>query len=570
MAWDIEIEEFDERSISPELEGLMNQHPHLESYVESFNDEWGKYPEVIDELGNEHTVIDHPNYLHEIDDAVFVHIFGDIGESSTYHAIEPTISRDEREAYFSFKRETLNRNLSSQLTIDDIDDIITDAVRISDEETTLPGGDSLADRVWRLLAKVSPISKLELERDQFQRFRYQFKRDVLGLGPLKPLLSDPNIEDIHVLGRQNTFVDHGVFGMLPTNIDFGTPEEFDSYLTGMTERIGNPVSDAEPIVDGTLPDGSRLNVIYSDDISVQGPTLTIRQQDEVPLTISAITRGGTFSPTAAAYMWLALENESSVFVVGETASGKTTTLNSLTTFIPPGSKIYTAEDTAEVIPPHDTWQQLLTRETPGESSKSDIDLFDLVVAALRSRPDYIIVGEVRGEEGRMAFQAIQTGHPVMLTFHAADIKSMVQRFTSNPINVPYPYMDNLDVAIFQNFIKGDDYRRVTSIHEIEEYSKHADGLVTKEVFEWESSSDDLIFKGQNNSTLLEDKIAGLKGYTDRSRIYADLELRKRIIQQMVYKDIVGFQEVNETINAFQRDGVEGLPFDVNVPGELLV
>lgn len=170
----------------------------------------------------------------------------------------------------------------------------------------------------------------------------------------------------------------------------------------------------------------------------------------------------------------------------------------------------------------------------------------------------------------MAFQAIQTGHPVMLTFHAADIKSMVQRFTSNPINVPYPYMDNLDVAIFQNFIKGDDYRRVTSIHEIEEYSKHADGLVTKEVFEWESSSDDLIFKGQNNSTLLEDKIAGLKGYTDRSRIYADLELRKRIIQQMVYKDIVGFQEVNETINAFQRDGVEGLPFDVNVPGELLV
>jgi flagellar protein FlaI len=563
MAWEIDVNEFDDRSLSPGLERLMAEHSHLEEHVESFNEDTGTYPEVIDEPKNEHTIVEHPNYLYQVDRLVFVHVYGALDQPVTYYAVEPTLPPDENEVYQRFKLEILNRNLGGNIRDEeDIDAVIERSVVVEDDA----GQDrnsrlaAIANRVSNLTA----IGKLRVDPRRYRRLRYQFKRDVLGLGPLKPVLADDHNEDIHVLGRDAVFVDHDVFGMLPTNLSFGGKEAFDQFIHSMTERIGNPVSDADPIVDGTLPDGSRLNVIYSDDISIQGPTLTIRQQDEVPLTITAITRGGTFSPTAAAYCWLALENEASIFVVGETASGKTTTLNALTTFIPRDSKIYTAEDTAEVVPPHETWQQLLTRESPGEDT-NDVDLFDLVVAALRSRPDYIIVGEVRGEEGRMAFQAIQSGHPVMLTFHASDIKSMIQRFTGNPINVPETYLDNLDAVIFQNFIKGDDYRRVTSIHEIEEYSKHAGGVVTKEVFEWESASDDLVFKGQNNSTVLEGHVAQLRGYEDPKRVYDDLEFRRRIIEQMVYKDIVGYNEVNEVMASFQQDGVAGLPFDVQRP-----
>ncbi|MDY7082092.1 MAG: type II/IV secretion system ATPase subunit, partial [Halobacteria archaeon] len=364
---------------------------------------------------------------------------------------------------------------------------------------------------------------------------YRLYRDIAGLGALDPIMKDPDNEDIHVLHREAVYVDNGVFGLIGTNVDFGTEEEYDRYIRSMADRIGTPVSDSNPIIDATMPDGSRLNLMYSDDVSVKGPSMTLRQHEEVPLTIAQITKWGTFSPTAAAYFWLALENDMSVFVVGETASGKTTTLNAITSFIPPGSKIYTAEDTAEVVPPHSCWQQLLTREAEGDA-EGEVTMFNLVEAALRSRPDYIIVGEVRGAEGRMAFQAMQTGHPVMLTFHASDVKSMIERFTSDPINVPTPFMDNLDLAIFQNFIREADARRVTSIQEIEGYSKELGGVVTSETFEWDPAGDDLIFKGMNNSYMLEEKIAPNKGYEDVRRIYDDLELRKRIIEGMIEND----------------------------------
>ncbi|MFB6134851.1 MAG: type II/IV secretion system ATPase subunit, partial [Halanaeroarchaeum sp.] len=327
----------------------------------------------------------------------------------------------------------------------------------------LDGARSMAQRPKRAAAAVKaklPViqeaveetlgyGRIPVSDTTYDTIRYRLNRDIVGLGPLEPVMRDTYNEDIHVIGPHQTYVDHGTYGLLQTTVDFGDADQFDNWLRNIGERMGDPVSDSDPIVDSTLPDGSRINIIYSDDVSLKGPSLTIRQGDEVPLSVGQITKWGTLSPELAAYLWLCLENEQTVFVVGETASGKTTTLNSIMAFIPRDSKIYTAEDTAEVLPPHDTWQQLLTREGQGENS-ADVDMFDLVAAALRSRPDYIIVGEVRGEEGRMAFQAAQTGHPVMLTFHASDIVSMIQRFTGEPINVPETFMDNCDVALFQN------------------------------------------------------------------------------------------------------------------------
>jgi flagellar protein FlaI len=547
---------------SDELKQIAASRPHLRDHLKKFKQITGEFPLLIDEPTSDYETT-RPNVLYPIGGPIYCHIYGDLGQDMKYYAIEPSLSGDEQTLFSKIRDELLDRSVSKAVPEEEseYDDRIEELL----QETTTIEQDRSGLRYWldRLLDFLG-LSSYRVSEQTYENIRYRLNRDIVGLGPLEPVMRDPANEDVHVIGPHQCYVDHGTYGLIETTVDFGTPEQFDSWIRSMGERIGDPVSDSNPIVDSTLPDGSRLNVIYSDDVSVQGPSLTIRQGDETPLSINQITKWGTLSPELVAYLWLCLENEQTVFVVGETASGKTTTLNSIMSFIPRDSKIYTAEDTAEVLPPHDTWQQLLTREG-GSEEDSDVDMFDLVAAALRSRPDYIVVGEVRGEEGRMAFQAAQTGHPVMLTFHASDIVSMIQRFTGDPINVPETFMDNADVALFQNRVKqGDDVlRRVTSVQEIEGYSKEMDGVVTRQVFSWDPVEDEIVFQGMNNSYVLEEQIATLLGYADTRDIYDDLDFRARLVERMIEENILGYHEVNEAIKSFQRDGVEGLPFDIH-------
>ena len=544
---------------SDELRQAAANRPHLREHLKKFKQITGEFPLFIDQADGEYET-DYPNVLYPVGGPIYCHIYGDVGRDMKYYAIEPTLTDEESNVYDEIKDELLRRSVAKQAPEseseygDRIEELLSEATRIEGENP-----DNLLEQIR---FRLDPNTE-EVSQNTFENIRYRLNRDIVGLGPLEPVMRDPANEDIHVIGPDECYVDHEVYGMLKTTVDFGTEEEYDNWLRNMGERIGDPLSDSDPIVDSTLPDGSRLNVIYSDDVSLKGPSLTIRQGTEVPLSINQITKWGTLSPELAAYLWLCLENERTVFVVGETASGKTTTLNSIMSFIPRDSKIYTAEDTAEVLPPHDTWQQLLTREGGGDETE-DVDMFNLVEAALRSRPEYIVVGEVRGEEGRMAFQAAQTGHPVMLTFHASDIVSIIQRFTGEPINVPETFMDNADVALFQNRVKqGDDVlRRVTSVQEIEGYSKEMDGVVTRQVFYWDPVEDEIVFQGMNNSYVLEEQIAELLGYPDTRKIYDDLQYRADIIERMIQEDILGYHEVNEAIENFQRDGIEGLPFTI--------
>ncbi|MFC6753417.1 type II/IV secretion system ATPase subunit [Halorubrum tibetense] len=544
---------------SDELRKAAMRRPHLREHLQEFKQITGEFPLFIEEPKSEYESA-RPNVLYPVGGPIFCHVYGDLGQETKYYAIEPEMSGPQATVLNQVKNKLLAASgghtaPDSEAEYDDlIEELLADVTHIQN-----------GDSGWkRTASQLLNMGKLSVTEETYENIRYRLNRDIVGLGPLEPVMRDPANEDIHVIGPHECHVDHGTFGMLETTVDFGTPKEFDNWLRNMGERIGDPLSDSDPIVDSTLPDGSRINIIYSDDVSLKGSSLTIRQGEEVPLSINQITNWGTLSPELAAYLWLCLENEQTVFVVGETASGKTTTLNAILSYIPQDSKIYTAEDTAEVIPPHNTWQQLLTREGGGEGS-SDVDMFDLVAAALRSRPDYIIVGEVRGAEGRMAFQAAQTGHPVMLTFHASDIVSMIQRFTSEPINVPETFMDNADVALFQNRVKqGDDVlRRVTSVQEIEGYSKEMEGVVTREVFSWDPVEDEIVFQGMNNSYVLEEQIATLLGYADTRDIYDDLQFRAELIERMIQEGILGYHEVNEAIDAFQRDGVEGLPFDMH-------
>ncbi len=581
--------------ISDDLKELAMKWPHLREHLKRFKQITGEFPMLVDEPSEEYESR-RPNILYPIGDPIFVQIYGNVGEPTKYYAIEPTLTDAERAVFAEVEDKLLERSVTRPAPFSDadyeerIEELLNEVVRIPEEQ---PGpmaqlrermpfdGNPLADVGESVSLDSGPLSQftegrqfdvdlgldfdlgpIEVSRVTYEKMKYRLVRDIVGLGPLEPIMRDPANEDIHVIGPNQVDVDHGTYGLLETTVEFPDEKEFDNWLRNMGERIGDPVSDAHPIVDSTLPDGSRINIIYSDDVSLKGSSLTIRQGDDVPLSIFQITKWGTLSPQLAAYLWIALENERTVFVVGETASGKTTTLNAMLSFIPQDSKIYTAEDTAEVLPPHDTWQQLLTRE--GQGSDSEVDMFDLVAAALRSRPDYIIVGEVRGEEGRMAFQAAQTGHPVILTFHASDIVSMIQRFTGDPINVPEPFMDNCDIALFQNRVKrdGDILRRVTSVQEIEGYSKEMGGVVTREVFYWDPVEDELVFQGMNNSYILEEKVASLLGYADTRDIYDDVKYRAELIERAIQENILGYHEVNDTIESFQLDGEEGLSFDM--------
>jgi flagellar protein FlaI len=544
-------------SLEPQLRRLAGEHPHLRDHLQAHHQEYGEYPVYTDEIEDEHEV-DRPNVVYPTrgEHPVFCHVFGDVGISTTYYAVEPTVEGEDQSTYERIRQRILDKSVTKPAPSeerqfnDHLDELLDEVVTV---------GGVATGAVQSLLGQ-----KVPLDERTYRTIRYRLQRDIVGLGPLDPVMNDPQNEDIHVIGPHQCYVDHGTYGMLSTTVNFGTSSEFENWIRNMGERMDTPVSDSNPIIDSTLPDGSRINIIYSDDVSVQGPSLTIRQGDEVPLSIFQITAWGTLSPELSAYLWLCLENERTVFVVGETASGKTTTLNSITSFIPRDSKIYTAEDTAEVLPPHDTWQQLLTREGQGNDEASDIDLFDLVAAALRSRPDYIIVGEVRGAEGQMAFQAAQTGHPVMLTFHASDIVSMIQRFTGEPINVPETFMDNCDVALFQNRVKQGDrvLRRVTSVQEIEGYSKEDDGVITRQVFNWDPRDDEIVFTGMNNSHVLEDQIAELLGYENTRNIYDEIQRRAEIIRRLIDSGVLGYTEVNDAIQTFQRDGVEALDIEI--------
>ncbi|WP_135806963.1 type II/IV secretion system ATPase subunit [Halorussus marinus] len=581
--------------IQDDLREVAMRRPHLRDYLKRFKQFTGEFPRLIDEPSDEWEA-DKPNVIYPVGGPIYCHIYGDVGQDTEYYAVEPDLSGTEQELFGNVRSQILERSVNkpapaNESEYDDrIEELLDETVAINDGDggagrsvTNLSPQEILqwikevsyndfkqgvrsfsTEDVVRTVKELTNIGTYEVSEQTYENIRYRLNRDIVGFGPLEPIMRDPANEDIHVIGPHETYVDHGTFGMLGTSVDFGTPEQFDNWLRNMGERIGDPVSDSDPIVDSTLPDGSRINIIYSDDVSLKGPSLTIRQGEGTPLSVAQITKWGTLSPKLAAYLWLCLENEQTVFVVGETASGKTTTLNCIMSFIPRDSKIYTAEDTAEVLPPHDTWQQLLTREGGGEDS-SDVDMFDLVAAALRSRPDYIIVGEVRGEEGRMAFQAAQTGHPVMLTFHASDIVSMIQRFTGDPINIPETFMDNADVALFQNRVKqGDDVlRRVTSVQEIEGYSKEMGGVVTRQAFYWDPVEDEIVFQGMNNSFVLEEQIATLLGYENTRDIYNELDFRAELFERMIEENILGYHEVNEAIEAFQRDGVDGLPFDIH-------
>lgn len=544
--------------MADEFTNSMERNPHLRDYVNNFKKTYLKVPEFMVSLSRDLKELKYPNIIYPIGDPIFIHIFGSSDVKTKYIVIEPRLENHEEKLLYKRIMDKLLEYApyaDSPENDDEFERVLTDLFN----KVTKVVNDK---KKKNILSRLLNTGKIEITKFEREKYIYLLKRDLIGLGVLEPIKRDPYIEDIHVIGPQNCQLVHKIFDMLPTNIVWENDIELADYLKNMCERIGRPVSDANPIVDGSLPDGSRINIIYSTDVSLKGPSFTIRKFTDVPISITQLISWGTMSAQTAAYLWLCLEYGMSIFICGETASGKTTTLNAILPFIKPKSKVFSCEDTAEVKPPQPVWQQLLTRERGPEESR--VTLFDLLRAALRSRPNYIIVGEIRSVEGAVAFQAMQTGHPVLSTFHAANVKKMIQRLNGDPINIPLTFMDNLNISLFQLAVysRGKFLRRVVGVEEIEGYYKEVDGVITRGVFEWDPQEDKHNFTGLNNSYVLEDKIAKVAGYEDPREIYNELDLRTRILEEMIARGIFGYYEVLDIIWNFYEKGLEGLPFPI--------
>jgi len=543
---------------SDTLKDALKRNPHLRRYIEEFRRREGVVPNFVAQLSRDMKTLPRPNIIYPVGDPIFIHIWTDREGDKHYTAIEPRLTKEEEPKY--------------QALMDKMLEVVPKEEVPNNDEELGRLIDKLVDEVVEIVPKPVPFKKrrrflsfgvgeekLKLTKEEVYKFKYLLKRDIIGVGPMEPLIRDPYIEDIHVIGPHNVHIVHKIFDMLPTNIDFKDDIYMVEYLKNLSERIGRPVSEKNPIVDGTLPDGSRINIIFSTDVSLKGPSLTIRKFTAVPISITQLIAWGTLSAEIAAYLWLCLEYGMSIWVSGETASGKTTTLNAMIPFIKPQSKIFSAEDTPEVQVPHPVWQQLCTRE---RGTEGRVDLFDLLKAALRSRPNYIIVGEIRGKEGAIAFQAMQTGHPVLSTFHAGSVKKLIQRLTGEPINVPITFIDNLNVVLIQQAVyrQGQFLRRCLVVEEIEGYYEEAGGVITRTVFEWDAVTDKHVFRGLYNSYILETKIAQTAGFEDPRQIYEEMFLRARILQRMVELKIFDYYEVTRIIWAFYKKGLRGLPF----------
>jgi flagellar protein FlaI len=306
---------------------------------------------------------------------------------------------------------------------------------------------------------LTPDGKVILTNEEYRAIEYLLIRDKIDMGVLKPFLSDSYIEDISCDGVGPIFIEHKIFKGLKSVIEFKVSSELDEFVVKMAERIKRPITYRNPVVDATLLDGSRINIVYGTAISRHGSNFTIRKVNEVPLSILNIIDSNGIDYTAAAYLWVCVEYGMSLFVSGETASGKTTLLNAITAFIPPENKIVTIEDTPELNVPHRNWIRevaLAKGKGEGGGASGEVSMFDLLKAALRQRPNQILVGEIRGVEGAVAFGAMQTGHPVMSTFHAASVEKLIQRLCGDPINIPRTYVDNLNLVVIQSAVKRPD------------------------------------------------------------------------------------------------------------------
>lgn len=538
--------------LSEPLRQACDQSPFLTEYLRHLPISEIGMPEYYEKPGRNLGDLKYRNLIYPIKEGLYVHIFPDtVGERDQHIAIEPTVVVDVDHLMPQIEARLVN--WAEQIgRIEDKEEKKQFLLQILDSIcTTDPNAANGKRKTDTLL-----ISPTELEA-----VRYRVLRDKIGLGVLQPLLLDPNIEDISCSGVGPIFIEHKIFKSVQSSINFMDHDDVDNFAVWLGEWIKHPVTVRNPLVDAVLPDGSRINIVYGREISKRGSNFTIRKFSGTPISILELVGFGSLNYLMAAYLSFMLEEGLNMFVVGATASGKTTLLNALNTFIKPDAKIVTIEDTPEVYLPHKNWVQEVTRSMGAENKGGEVGMFELLKAALRQRPDRIIVGEIRSIEAVVAFQAMQTGHGVISTFHASTVEKLIQRLTGDPINIPKTYIDNLNLAVIQQAVRlpnGKGARRVMSINEIIGYDPVSESFSFLEAFRWNAANDTFEFPGYMNSYLLENVIAIKRGIPPhrRKEVYNDLKRRAKILEKLhKEKGVTDFNELFQILTEARKQGL---------------
>ncbi|MBX3014614.1 MAG: type II/IV secretion system ATPase subunit [Caldilineaceae bacterium] len=533
--------------LPPPLQEIARQHPFVLEYLRALPITEIGIPTYVPKLTRAMQKLKVRNLIYPTNaDNLFIHIYPDPkGARDVYIPIEPIL--------------TVHLNGLVQKVEDKLLDL-AETIGQAAEEARESVLSAAIDKICTGLAEDKANKQIVTARE-LEALKYRSVRNKLGMGILQPLLEDPYIEDISCSGLGNIFIEHKIFKSLKASIYFPTHDDLDDFVIQMGERIKKPVTLRNPIVDATLPDGSRINIVYGRDIAKRGSNFTIRKFSDDVISVLNLIEFGSMNYLIAAYLWLAIESDLNVFVVGATASGKTTLLNALTTFMKPNAKIVTIEDTPELQVPHANWVREVVRQMSKDNKSGGVDMFDLLRAALRQRPDRILIGEIRGVEGNIAFQAMQTGHGVMATFHASSVQKVIQRLTGEPINVPKVNIDNLDLVVIQSAVRGPDgstVRRIVSVNEIVDYDSASNTFSFITAFRWRAEDDTFEFPGDMNSYVLEQKVAAKRGIPESKRRSIYSELRKRaVILEKIHKKggASSFDKLFEVISEAYKQGL---------------
>jgi flagellar protein FlaI len=447
-----------------------------------------------------------------------------------YVVNELPLKKEEREAYASM-RNILEYELEAPENVESLTQSFHEQLS------------SIVASHQKIFKEVSPIGT--------RKVLYYLERDILGYGKINALMFDPYVEDISCTGvNKPIFLWHRKYENIRTNVFFSDEEELDDFVMKIVHKSGKHVSIAFPIVDVTLPGRHRLAVSYGRETTPSGTSFTIRKFREDPFTIIDLIENETINETIAAYLWLLMENKMSLMIIGSTGAGKTTSLNAIACLIRPNYKIISVEEVAEINLPHENWSSTISRSGFGMENEGEISLFDLIKSAVRHRPDLIIVGEVRGEEAYVLFQALATGHGGLCTMHAEDVETAIKRLSQPPMNIPPSIVPLMNCVIVVKHVRAPIFAesgRKLSSRKFVRISEIRDVNSIHDVFTWNASTD-TFQEGISNSFLL-DKIAKNLDLP-YEKLLGELERRRKILLGMAERNIRDHRSVNNALNKY--------------------
>jgi flagellar protein FlaI len=463
----------------------------------------------------------------------FVKILKDTKSLDKYYKVMEPQLNDEEKGSLNFIEETLIKSIDIRL-----DELDTQKVEMF-----------LSERIGYIIKDYN----LMVDEVLKNKILYYIKRDFVWYGPIDPLMRDPQIEDISCDGSgQPLFLFHRKYGSVKSNIQFSDEDVLSKFVVMLAQKCGKHISIAEPMLDATMPDGSRIQMTLSKAVTAKGSTFTIRRFKADPITATDLIAFKTISSEMAAYLWLAVENGINALIAGGTAAGKTSTLNAICLFIPRESKIVSIEETREINLPHPNWIPGVVRSGFGEvindKLAGEIDLYDLMKAALRQRPEYILVGEIRGKEAYVLFQAMATGHTTYSTFHADSASSLIHRLEGKPIEIPRVMLQSLDIVTIQVQAELGEkrVRRVKQIVEIVDIDPMTKEILTNEVFRWDPVQDQFFFSGKS---YIMERIRSQHGQS-KEEMLDELSRRVEILEWMKDNNIRAFKDVARIVSSY--------------------